>query len=357
MSTPVRPSLASRGLSGVLAVPTVPLGHARLLMHVCQQRGVEPDRLLAMAGLSPQLVDREQGEVYATEYAALTHAALQLTRDPCLGLEVGLNMPTTMHGALGQALLTAGSLADALELAVTYWGLMGRFMDLQMRQTEAEAVITVRERVPLGPLQRFAFDSMMAGWVHSARQLIGGQQRRSGTVLCFTAPHLPAFERYAPRLPSARFGCPANQIVIQLRDLDHSLPLGHPEAARQARAACDAEQDRLADRRADFIQQVGDALALSSEGYPTMAEVARRLSITPRTLARHLERHGLTFRQVLDQHRFQEACNLLKTTLLPVDEVAARLGYNDPANFTRAFRRWAGCAPSIYRQQQREMLR
>ena len=85
-----------------------------------------------------------------------------------------------------------------------------------------------------------------------------------------------------------------------------------------------------------------------------MAEVAQRLSVTSRTLARHLERHGVTFRQVIDQHRHQEACTLLSTTLLPVDEIAVRLGYNDPANFTRAFRRWADCSPSQYRTRQRE---
>jgi AraC-like DNA-binding protein len=31
--------------------------------------------------------------------------------------------------------------------------------------------------------------------------------------------------------------------------------------------------------------------------------------------------------------------------------VAQRVGYSDPANFTRAFRKWTGVSPSAYRSR------
>src|SRR5690606_11298838 len=170
------------------------------------------------------------------------------------------------------------------------------------------------------------------------------------TTLQFTFAYHPAFERYADRLPKVVFGCAANEIIIPTRNLGQALPLGHPEAARQARTVCDEAMARLSEL-SGLLDRVADCLALTAEGYPTMAQVARRLGITPRTLARHLDRHGLTFRQVLDERRHQEACNMLGTGVQPVEDIAARLGYNDPANFTRAFRRWAGCSPTQYRQQ------
>src|SRR5690606_24187577 len=100
-----------------------------------------------------------------------------------------------------------------------------------------------------------------------------------------------------------------------------------------------------------LLDRGADRLSLRAEGYPTMAQVAGRRGIRPRTLARHLGRHGLTFRQALDERRHQEACNMLGTGVQPVEYIAARLGYNDPANFPRAFRRRAGCSPTQYRQQ------
>jgi AraC-like DNA-binding protein len=125
--------------------------------------------------------------------------------------------------------------------------------------------------------------------------------------------------------------------------------MGCPQAVEAARAACDAALADLTERSSNFVRRVADVLALSSEGYPTMARVAERMGITSRTLARHLDRHGLTFRQVLDEHRHQEACAMLSGGQQSVEEIATRLGYNEPANFTRAFRRWAGCTPTQYR--------
>jgi AraC-like DNA-binding protein len=295
------------------------------------------------------LLARDHGEIYATEFAALLRSTMKLTEDPCFGFELGMNTPPTMHGTLGHALLAAGSLNDALDIAVTYWRLTGRFMEITMHRSATEVRLRVTERVPLGALQRFAFESTMGGWVHTARHLIGRLTGRTTSTLCFTAPYHPAFERYSDRLPNVRFGCEANEIIIPTRGLETTLPLGHPEAARQARAACDEALARMSEH-GSLLHQVADSLALTSEGYPTMAQVAHRLGITPRTLARHLDRHGLTFRQVLDERRHQEACSMLAKGQQPVEEIATRLGYNDPANFTRAFRRWAGCTPTQYRQ-------
>ncbi|MFT3857205.1 MAG: AraC family transcriptional regulator [Aquabacterium sp.] len=350
MSSPSEPASPPPSPLGGVLVPTVPLAHARLLMHVVSQRGADTAELLKEAGLEASLLARDEGEVYATEYAALLRAAMKLTQDPCLGFEIGMNMPPTMHGTLGHALLAAGNLADAIDIAVTYWRLTGRFMEVTMHRSDTEVRLVITERLPLGPLQRFAYESVMGGWVHAARHLLGRFTGRMGSKLRFTFPYDPAFARYAERLPDVEFGCPANEIIIPIQHLDTSLPMGHPEAARQARAACDAALARMSEQ-SSLLHQVANSLALTAEGYPTMAQVARRLGITPRTLARHLDRHGVTFRQVLDERRHQEACTMLVTSPQPVEDIASRLGYNDPANFTRAFRRWAGCTPTQYRQR------
>lgn len=49
------------------------------------------------------------------------------------------------------------------------------------------------------------------------------------------------------------------------------------------------------------------------------------------------------------EERFQKACKLLRGTRLQSKEIAYRCGFRDAAEFSRTFRRLAGCAPREYR--------
>jgi AraC-like DNA-binding protein len=78
-------------------------------------------------------------------------------------------------------------------------------------------------------------------------------------------------------------------------------------------------------------------------------DAARHLQLHRRTLNRRLREAGTTFRQVLDQVRFELAQEMLADTRFPIAEIAARLGYRMPSAFTRAFRRWSGSSPARWR--------
>ncbi|HEX5277091.1 MAG TPA: helix-turn-helix transcriptional regulator, partial [Fluviicoccus sp.] len=67
-----------------------------------------------------------------------------------------------------------------------------------------------------------------------------------------------------------------------------------------------------------------------------------------------LQQHGTTFQALLDESRRRDAMRLLANSGLSVEQVAVRLGYSDPANFTRAFRKWSGVTPRQYREQSRQ---
>jgi AraC-like DNA-binding protein len=79
------------------------------------------------------------------------------------------------------------------------------------------------------------------------------------------------------------------------------------------------------------------------------ATVARLFSMHRRTLHRHLRLEGLAFRQVANEVRFEIACELLRSTDMALSQVAAVLRYSELSAFTRAFRRWSGQPPSVWR--------
>lgn len=82
----------------------------------------------------------------------------------------------------------------------------------------------------------------------------------------------------------------------------------------------------------------------------TIPEMARAASTSPRTLARRVEKAlGTTPQRFAQRVRVAKAVHLLETTQRSVDDVAACVGYADPAAFRRIFRRETGDAPGARR--------
>ena len=82
----------------------------------------------------------------------------------------------------------------------------------------------------------------------------------------------------------------------------------------------------------------------------SLDDIARRVASSRRQLQRaYAEIGGTTFRDHLTAVRMQKAAAMLATRALTVREVAHRVGYRQPAQFAKAFRRRHGVAPSDYR--------
>ena len=74
-------------------------------------------------------------------------------------------------------------------------------------------------------------------------------------------------------------------------------------------------------------------------------EVARALGCSRQTLYRRLKAEGATFAELLDGLRHRLALRFVREEGLSVKESAYRLGFSDPAAFSRAFKRWTGASP------------
>jgi AraC-like DNA-binding protein len=85
------------------------------------------------------------------------------------------------------------------------------------------------------------------------------------------------------------------------------------------------------------------------DGAPNLYWAADVSGMSTRTLRRRLVDLGLSWSSLVTQTRFDTALRLLSESELEIREIAREVGYSDPANFSRAFRRWTGDAPSRYR--------
>ena len=107
-------------------------------------------------------------------------------------------------------------------------------------------------------------------------------------------------------------------------------------------------------RRTTLLQE---ALAVIETEYARdleLDDVARRIATSRRQLQRCFDELGDgSFRESLTRVRMDRAAGLLAGTGLTVKEVASRVGYRQPAQFAKAFRRRYGAAPAAFRAGRR----
>jgi len=87
-------------------------------------------------------------------------------------------------------------------------------------------------------------------------------------------------------------------------------------------------------------------------GAPSLKATADLLVMHPRTLNRALEKRGLSFRDAVNEARFEMASQLLRDTRVNIGSLAQILGYSEVSAFTRFFTGMAGQSPSEWKQRQ-----
>lgn len=126
----------------------------------------------------------------------------------------------------------------------------------------------------------------------------------------------------------------------------------HLEAVRYRMA----EQEPATGSPPDPLQRVTAFLAFHLHRPLRLTEVARSVAfISPGHLSRLLrERYGVGFQQYIQGERLERAARLLRTSRLPIRDVAARVGYADLSRFAQHFRRRFGTTPLRYRGRRAE---
>lgn len=100
------------------------------------------------------------------------------------------------------------------------------------------------------------------------------------------------------------------------------------------------------------LLSVLNALFVKNSNYALKLEqAALQLGVSKRTLQRRLQEKQMSYSQCVDFAKKKHALALLADTQLTTQQIAYQLGYEEPSNFHRTFRRWYPFSPMQYRQQ------
>ena len=83
------------------------------------------------------------------------------------------------------------------------------------------------------------------------------------------------------------------------------------------------------------------------------AEVARSAFVSISTLSHTFKKQtGMSLSEYVTQIRIETACELLRTTTGNLSRIAFTVGFQDPAYFSRIFKKTIGLTPLLYRKKQ-----
>jgi AraC-like DNA-binding protein len=326
-------------------VPSLPAIHALHLVELVERRQVAATRLLDGLGLAREELAEPHRRVPLAVVEELVERARSLTGEPALGVLLGMRMRISWHGFLGFAAMSASTVRDALELAIRYAPTRTDIVGLRLEVDGREATLTLEERAPLGAARETLVIALLVG-IWQIGCALTGRELRGRAEVAFAEPSY--FRALARDGFAVRWDRPAHRLIFDAAVLDLPLTMADAAALRLAREACERELDAI-EASGRLVAQVRAALARADAAARLeIGAVAKELAVSPRTLKRRLAEHGTSFSALVEEQRRDRAFALLRAGLT-VEEIAARLGYSDAANFTRAFRRWTGKSPRAWR--------
>lgn len=86
-----------------------------------------------------------------------------------------------------------------------------------------------------------------------------------------------------------------------------------------------------------------------NQHYPDINMAAEMAETSVRTFQRHLGQYGLSYSKLVQDERFEIARELLFDRDIKIIDVGFAAGYDNPQNFSRAFRKEFGVSPRAYR--------
>jgi AraC-like DNA-binding protein len=267
---------------------------------------------------------------------------------PDWAIAIGPRLGAAAHGDLAAATASAPDLGAALSLIERFAYVRAPYFELTSASSRSFFELRVQMRIEMEPeVWVPLLETLLLSIQAVVESALGEPMEQARFEMDFDPPAYS--DRYAdvfhaPVVFGSRHTCvriPSSWIALKCPFADSSI---HRRAVDRLEVAA-----RNLQGPEFIVSQVERILGDSAGIMPNVSSIATQLRLSRRTLVRRLEHEGTSFRSVLEAHRRRRSLELLADPSLDVSEIADRLGYSEPSNFSRAFRRWFDKSPREYR--------
>jgi len=325
---------------------------AQLLCQLAQEEGMPLAKMLQNSGISMATLGNPHSRILARqELQLIQNLMASLPYCAGLGIRLGQRYRLANYGVFGFGLSSSATLQEAALFGLRFMGLSYAFSQFELRFTREKVQVHFNAKnLPLA-VQSFVIERDMSALMSLVHEVTGKKQGCAN--VCFVHENKNdaqwAVEHFGV-LP--QFGAQANMAEMALTVFTQALPQADVVTHQACVSECEALLVELRQRQG-WPERVRDTIErhFQSHHSVSMDAVAKELFVSSRTLRRHLEVQGTSFRQLLDEIRELKAKALLREKQHSVKAIAEQLGYQEPASFVHAFKRWVGMPPAKWRDQ------
>lgn len=311
-----------------------------------ERLGIPAPALLRQARLPATLHVTPDAWLSTAQYFTLWRAIETLSRDPAVGLHMTVATETAVHPPATMSAFFARDYRDGLHRLARFKRLCTP-EELTLTEDGSECRVAVRWLFASEPEPAAVTDVTFAAILELGRRGTGQHVTPLRVETVDAGPATREHRSYfgAP----VRGGCTENALVLRRADLDLPFAGHNPELLAmldpplagslgeiQAQSSLNDQVKILIKRRI-------------ASGRPEIADVARELGLSDRSLQRRIAEGGASYRGLVDAARQELGRDLLSDPKNGIDEVAFLLGFQDTSSFYRAFRSWEGVTPAQWR--------
>jgi AraC-like DNA-binding protein len=312
--------------------------------------GADPIAMLERHDIDPQLIRDPDAYIDCKSVVDLFEYCSQVLNNPLFGVQLAQVQDPEVYGAVAALCRAAPTVRDSVSSFIDFIPVI-HAPDTLLELVEGADTAEIRWSVGTDLGSNYQANYQAALLNLKLLRLVGGRSFRPSYVNLA----VDARAKDIPELES-QLGCKFNKtraenaIAFPTGFLDQpvssSSRLLFQLLGGYLQQVKTASRIEVADRVQDYVRG-----SLASRNC-TIERCARKLGVSVRTLQAQLADAGLKFSDILETQRLDTAKAYLQQQQVSLDELAAQLGYAEQSSFGRAFKRWTGLTPKLYRQQQ-----
>ncbi|NTX39769.1 AraC family transcriptional regulator [Myxococcus sp. CA033] len=324
------------------------------LLAYLRATGLDPTPLVERFGLPLDAGTLPEVSLPLPTLHAFLDAAEALSQDAFLGLHVAQRVPRGNYGLVEYIARASPTVRDTFRSLARYMALLEPAW-LASFTDDADGGGTFAYGIAGAPLAygRHASEYGLALFTHVGRQLTERPWKPRAVAFAHPAPPdiAPLVEHFGV---TPTFGGGRNALSLDAAALDLRVVGADPallSVLERAASGVSAPTPPAPPDAPGFVQAVRDVIRASlRDGAPQVSDVAKGLHVSPRTFQRRLTELGTSFQDEVDAVRRELAFQYLRDANLGVSQVAFLLGYSELSTFDRAFKRWTGMTPRVWRE-------